>query len=110
MPSIQDVPVEVWLDILEYLDIATLHAFNSVYEENLSWVIAQAARKVVKKFLISAELTVDSHLMCPEFQFPSELNTDVNLPRLDGPDLCSLIFRCCLSRTFRRNEFASTEM
>jgi uncharacterized membrane protein len=49
MPSIQDVPVDIWIDILEYLDIAELHAFNSIYGGTLHRIIAQAARKVVKK-------------------------------------------------------------
>src|SRR5947207_8844049 len=109
MPAIQDVPVEIWLNILEYLDISELHAFNKVYKETLSWVIAQVARKLVKKFLISAELRLDSFLICPEFQFPGP-DADTAVPRLDGPQLCPLVFRGCHSRMFRKNELASTEM
>src|SRR5438045_4388659 len=110
MPSIQDVPVEVWLDIFEYLDISDLYAFNTVFGGTLFWVVAQAARKLVKKFLVSANPKVESHLVCPEYRFPSEFDTETILIRPGGPMPCVLLLPECLSRTYRKNGRHSTEM
>jgi hypothetical protein len=110
MPSIQDIPVEVWLDIFEYFGIADLYAFNTIFGGALFWVVGQAARKLVKKFLVSAKPTIESHLVCPEFNFSSESNYDMIPARPPGPMPCFLMLRENLSRTFRKNEFHSTEM
>src|SRR6266496_4676868 len=110
MPSIQDVPVEVWLDIFEYLDIADLYTFNTVFRGTLFWVIAQAARKLVKKFLVSAKPILESYLVSSEFHFPLEFDAGKFLARPGGPMPCSLMLRECVSRTFRKNELNSTEM
>ena len=110
MPSIQEVPVEVWLEIFEYLDIPDLCACNAVYRGTLSWVVAQAARKLVKKFLVSAKPTLCAHLLSPEFRCPSEFYTDKTLAGQTGPVPCYLTFLECISRTFRKNEINSTEM
>ena len=107
MPSIQDIPVEIWLDIFEYFGIADLYAFNTIFGGALFWVVGQAARKLVKKFLVSATPKIESHLVCPEFNFSSESDTDMIPP---GPMPCFLVLRENLFRTFRKNEPHSTEM
>lgn len=110
MLPIQDVSNEVWLNIFEYLDIADLYVCNTVFGGTLLWVVAQAARKLVKKFVVSAQPKLQSYLVCPEFRFPSESDTDTTLARPSGPVPCFLLLPECLSRTFRKNELNSTEM
>ena len=103
MPSIQDFPVEVWLCVFEYLDIPTLYTFNTVFGVTLSSVIAQAARKVVRNFLVSTKPTIDSYLVCPGFRF---IDTET-LPKPTDVQICLLFFRRCYSRIFQRNNSAS---
>ena len=96
MPSIEDFPLEVWLGIFEYLNIGDLLVLSKAYGEALSWLITQAGRKLVKKFLITAKLRLDSYVVCPEFQPPPKVPT---LPLVSTPQECPLVFRRCCSRT-----------
>jgi hypothetical protein len=107
VPSIQNVPIEVWLEIFEYLDIADLYAFNVIFGDTLFGIVARAAGKLVKKFLVSAKPKLVSFLVCPEFHFPSESNIE-QIP--SGPMSYRLMLPECVSRTFQKNERNSTEM
>ena len=108
MLSIQNVPIEVLLEIFEYLGIADLYAFNTIFGDTLFWIVTQAARKLVKKFLVSAKPKLDGYLVCPEFHYCLQNPTPSRSP--SGPMLCFLTLPECLSRTFRKNERNSSEM
>ena len=49
----QDLPVEVWLEIIDYLNIGDLLVYNKVCEQLHR---GSSGSKLVKKFLITAQL------------------------------------------------------